>query len=139
MEGYELSSGDGYPGWMDIGLMRNIVVIDDDLLVRQALEDCMESAGYVVEGFGSAEEFLESGSTRNAACLIVDIQLPGITGLELQDKLAGADNRVPIVFVSAQGSSANREKAIRQGAAGFLSKPFRRDQLLTVIGAAVRR
>ena len=64
----------------------------------------MESAGYVVKGFGSAEEFLESGSIRDAACLIVDVQLPGITGLELQDKLAGADNRVPIVFVSAQGN-----------------------------------
>src|ERR1700677_4320670 len=100
---------------MDQGLKRNITVIDDDLLVRQALEDCMESAGYVVAGFGSAEEFLASGSIRDAACLIVDVQLPGITGLELQDKLAGADNRVPIVFVSAQGTGANREKAIRQG------------------------
>ena len=72
----------------------------------------MESAGYVVEGFGSAEEFLASGSTRDAACLIVDVQLPGINGLELQEKLAGADNPVPIVFVSAQGTGANREKAI---------------------------
>ena len=64
----------------------------------------MESAGYAVESFDSAEQFLASGSAQNAACLIVDIQLPGITGLELQDKLAGADNRAPIVFVSAQGT-----------------------------------
>ena len=91
---------------MDKGLKRNIAIIDDDVFVRQALEDCMESAGYAVEGFGSAEEFLASGSARDAACLIVDIQLPGITGLELQDKLGGADNRVPIVFVSAQGTGA---------------------------------
>lgn len=124
---------------MDNGLKRNIAVIDDDVLVRQALEDCMESAGYVVEGFGSAEEFLASGSTREAACLIVDIQLPGMNGLELQDKLAGADNRVPIVFVSAQGTGANREKAIRQGATGFLAKPFRREELLKIVGAAIRR
>jgi FixJ family two-component response regulator len=124
---------------VDKGLKRNIAVIDDDALVRQALEDCMESAGYVVEGFGSAEEFLASGSTRNAACLVVDIQLPGITGLELQDKLAGADNPVPIVFVSARRTGANREKAIRQGAAGFLGKPFRREELLNVVGAAIRR
>ena len=120
-------------------LKGNIAVIDDDVLVRQALEDCMESAGYGVEGFGSAEEFLASGSIGSAACLIVDLQLPGITGLELQDKLAGADNQVPIVFVSAQGTNANREKAIRQGAAGFLSKPFRREELLKIIGAAIRQ
>src|SRR5580698_8410723 len=122
---------------MDNGLKRNIAIIDDDVLVRQALEDCMESAGYLVRGFGSAEEFLESGSTRDAACLIVDVQLPGITGLELQDKLGGADNPVPIIFVTAQGTAANREKAIRQGAAGFLGKPFRRVDLLNIIGAAI--
>jgi FixJ family two-component response regulator len=139
MEGQEASNGDGQLGQMGKGLKRNIAVIEDDVLVRQALEDCMESAGYVVEGFGSAEEFLESGSARDAACLIVDVQLPGITGLELQHQLAGADNRVPIVFVSAQGTGANREKAIRQGAAGFLGKPFRREELLNIIGAAIRR
>jgi FixJ family two-component response regulator len=123
---------------MDKGLKRNIAIIDDDVLVRQALEDCMESAGYRVEGFGSAEEFLASGS-REAACLILDVQLPGINGLELQDKLGGADNPVPIVFVSAQGTGASRERAIRQGAAGFLGKPFRREDLLNIIGAAIRR
>jgi FixJ family two-component response regulator len=118
-------------------LKSNIVIIDDDILVRQALGDCVESAGYAVEGFGSAEEFLASGATRTAACLIVDIQLPGITGLELQDKLAKADNRLPIVFVSAQGTNANREKAMRQGASGFLSKPFRREDLLKILGEAI--
>jgi len=124
---------------VDKGLKRNIAVIDDDVLVRQALEDCMESAGYVVEGFGSAEEFLASGSSREAACLIVDVQLPGITGLELQNKLASDNNPVPIVFVTAQGTGASREKAIRRGAAGFLGKPFRREELLNIIGAAIRR
>jgi FixJ family two-component response regulator len=114
------------------------VIIDDDVLVRQALEDCMESAGYSVESFDSAEQFLASGSARSAACLIVDIQLPGITGLELQAELAGADNRVPIVFVSAQGTPANREKAMSNGAAGFLSKPFRRDDLVKLVGAAIQ-
>jgi FixJ family two-component response regulator len=119
--------------------MENIAVIDDDELVRATLADCMESAGYAVEGFGSAEAFLASGSSRKPACLIVDIQLPGISGLELQDKLAGAGNHVPIVFVSAQGTSANRERAIRQGAAGFLSKPFRREELLKQIRVAIQR
>lgn len=120
-------------------LKSNIVIIDDDLLVRQALGDCVESAGYAVEGFGSAEEFLASGARQTAACLIVDIQLPGITGLELQGKLAGADSRLPIVFVSAQETNANREKAMRQGASGFLSKPFRREDLLKILGEAIRR
>lgn len=97
----------------------------------------MESAGYTVEGFGSAEEFLASSATQSAACLIVDIQLPGITGLELQGKLAGANNRPPIVFVSAQVTNANREKAMRQGASGFLSKPFRREDLLKLLKEAI--
>ena len=99
----------------------------------------MESAGYAVESFDSAEEFLASGSARKAACLIVDIQLPGITGLELQDRLAGAGNPVPIVFVSAQGTQANREKAMSRGATGFLAKPFRRDDLVRLVEAATQR
>jgi FixJ family two-component response regulator len=117
----------------------SIAIIDDDLLVRQALGDCMESAGYAVESFGSAEEFLASGSALNAACLIVDIQLPGLTGLQLQSKLAGVDRHAPMVFVTAQGTNANRETAMRQGAAGFLSKPFRRDELVKLVGAAIQR
>jgi FixJ family two-component response regulator len=122
--------------WDGQELKSNIVIIEDDMLVRQALGDCVESAGYAVEGFGSAEEFLASGAGETAACLIVDIQLPGITGLELQSKLA-ADNRLPIVFVSAQGTNANREKAMRQGAYGFLSKPFRREDLLIILREAI--
>jgi len=124
---------------MSEGSKGNIAVIEDDVLVRQALEDCMESAGYAVEGFGSAEEFLAAASSLNAACLIVDIQLPGITGLELQDKLAAVEKCVPIVFVTAQGTNANRDKAMKHGAAGFLSKPFRREELLKIIRAAMRR
>jgi FixJ family two-component response regulator len=120
-------------------LKGSVAIVEDDLLVRQALGDCLESAGYGVQDFGSAEEFLVSGAAKTAACLIVDIQLPGITGLELQDKLNGADHRLPIIFVSAQGTSANREKAMKQGASGFLSKPFRREDLLKILGEAIER
>ena len=116
-----------------------IAIIEDDVLVRQSLGDCMESAGYAVASFDSAEEFLASGSAQKAACLIVDVQLPGITGLELQDRLVGADNRTPIVFVSAQCTQGNREKAMSRGATGFLSKPFRRDDLVRLVEAATRR
>jgi FixJ family two-component response regulator len=118
-------------------LSGNIVIIDDDVLVRQAVGDCMESAGYAVESFSSAEQFLVSAAAQKAACLILDIQLPGINGLELQDKLIGADSRVPIVFVTAQGTQANRDKAMRRGASGFLSKPFRREDLLKIVGKAI--
>ena len=97
----------------------------------------MESAGYAVESFASAEQFLVSASAQNAACLILDIQLPGINGLQVQDQLIGADNRVPIVFVTAQGTQANRDKAMRRGASGFLCKPFRREDLLKIIGGAI--
>jgi FixJ family two-component response regulator len=124
---------------MSKGFRGNVAIIDDDVLVRQALGDCVESAGYSVEGFGSAEEFLASSSAENAACLIVDVELPGITGLELQDRLAGTDNRAPIVLITAHGTDANREQAIKQGAAGFLSKPVRREELLTAIRAAIQR
>ncbi len=118
--------------------MGSIAIIDDDVLVRQSLGDCMESAGYAVESFDSAEEFLASGSAQKAACLIVDVQLPGITGLELQERLASANHRLPIVFVSAQGTQANLERAMRSGATGFLSKPFRRDDLVRLVEAATQ-
>jgi FixJ family two-component response regulator len=120
-------------------LKGSIAIIDDDALVRQSVGDCMESAGYAVESFDSAEQFLASDSARDAICLIVDIQLPGITGLELQGRLSGADNRVPIVFVSGHGTQTNRDQAMRQGAAGFLSKPFRRDDLVKLVRAAIQR
>ena len=124
---------------MNNGLKASIAIIEDDVLVRESLGDCLESAGYAVKAFDSAEQFLASGAAQDAACLIVDVQLPGITGLELQDRLAGADNRVPIVFVSAQGTQANREKAMQRGATGFLSKPFRRDDLVRLVQAATGR
>lgn len=99
----------------------------------------MESAGFDVESFDSAEQFLASGPARDVACLIVDIQMPGVTGLELQGRLGGVQSRVPIIFVTAQGSQANRDQAMRQGAAGFLPKPFRRDDLVKLVRAAIGR
>jgi len=117
----------------------HIAIIDDDALMQQSLEDCMESAGFSVFSFGSAEDFLASSSAEGAACLIVDVQLPGINGLELQGRLAGSDNRVPIVFVTAHGTNLNRERAVKHGAAGFLSKPVRREELLNAVVAAIQR
>jgi FixJ family two-component response regulator len=119
------------------GLKGHIAIIDDDALVLQSLADCMESAGFLVEGFGSAEGFLASGSLKDAICLIVDVQLPGITGLDLQGKLAVIGNCAPLVFVTANGTDANREQAIRHGAVGFLAKPVRRAELLNAVRKAI--
>jgi FixJ family two-component response regulator len=121
----------------------HIAVVDDDALVREGLCDCMESAGYSVEGFASAEEFLASNSDQDAdcliveiACLVLDIQLPGENGLELQRRLRKAASP-PIVFVTANATDANRETALKLGAKGFLSKPVRCQDLLNAVRAAI--
>ena len=120
----------------------HVVVVDDDTLVRESLCDCMESAGYSVEGFASAEEFLASNSDQDAdcliveiACLVLDIQLPGENGLELQRRL-GDGASPPIVFVTANATDANRETALKLGAKGFLSKPVRCQDLLNAVKVA---
>lgn len=114
----------------------HIVVVDDDALVRESLCDCVESAGFSVEGFASAEEFSASNSGPNTACLILDIQLPGETGLDLQRRLRHAGGP-PIVFVTANVTAANRDMAARLGAKDFLSKPVRCHDLLSAVRAAI--
>ena len=121
----------------------HIAIVDDDALVRESLSDCLESAGYSVEGSASAEEFLASNSGQNAACLvldiaclILDIQLPGASGLELQRRLGNAAGP-PVVFVTANATDANREIALKLGAKGFLAKPVRCQELQKAIRAAI--
>jgi FixJ family two-component response regulator len=121
----------------------HIAIVDDDDLVRESLSDCMESAGYSVECFASAEEFLASNSGQNAACLILDtaclildIQLPGASGLELQRRLGGTSGP-PVVFVTANAADANRELALKLGAKGFLAKPVRCQELQNAVRAAI--
>jgi FixJ family two-component response regulator len=121
----------------------HIAIVEDDALVRESLGDCLESAGYSVERFASAEEFLASNSGRNAACLVVDIaclildiKLPGASGLELQRRL-GNPARPPIVFVTAQATDANRDMALKLGAKAFLSKPVRCHELMNAVRAAI--
>ena len=121
----------------------HIAIVDDDALVRESLSDCLELAGYSVGGFASAEEFLASNSGQNAACLvldiaclILDIQLPGASGLELQRRLGDAAGP-PVVFVTANATDANREIALKFGAKGFLAKPVRCRELQNAIRAAI--
>src|ERR1700682_1144138 len=100
-----------------------ISIVDDDESVRTATEALLRSIGYVVKTFASAELFLESGALRETECLVLDVRLPGIDGLELQHRLNQASSRVPIIFVTAHDDKARREKAIDSGAVNFFRKP----------------
>ena len=105
-------------------MLSEISVIDDDASVRAATDNLLSSHGYLVRTFASAEEFLVSGLWREVACLITDIRMPGISGLELQARLAEEDCRIPIIFITAYGDKGVRTRAMRAGALVFLGKPF---------------
>lgn len=114
-----------------------IAIVDDDESVQSALQDLMEADGLSARSFGSAEEFLESGLRRKAACLIVDIRMPGMSGLELQARLNADRFNTPIIFITAHGDASVRMQAMREGAAEFLVKPFDDQVLLSRVRAAL--
>jgi FixJ family two-component response regulator len=116
---------------------RFIVIVDDDESVQSALQDLMEADGLSARCFGSAKEFLESGLQNSAACLILDIRMPGMSGLELQAKLKADRLNTPIIFITAHGDARARMQAIREGAAEFFVKPFDRQVLLNRVRAAL--
>jgi len=114
-----------------------IAIVDDDKSVRSALQDLVESEGLSTLCFGSAEQFLDSGAQRNAACLIADIRMPGMSGLELQAKLKADRCRIPIIFITAHGDAKMQTQALREGALKFLAKPFDNTVLLEALHAAI--
>jgi FixJ family two-component response regulator len=114
-----------------------IAIIDDDEAMQDSLHDLMEAAGLAARCFGSAEEFLKSDLHRNAACLIVDIRMPRMSGLELQAKLKEEECNVPIIFITAHGDARMRILAMRRGAVEFLAKPFDHQLLLKRVRAAL--
>ncbi len=116
---------------------RRIVIVDDDKSVQTALQDLIESEGLSTLCFGSAEEFLNSGEQDEAGCLIADIRMPGMSGIELQAKLKADRCRIPIVFITAHGDAKMRIQAMRDGAVEFLTKPFDNAVLLETVYAAV--
>jgi FixJ family two-component response regulator len=116
---------------------RFIAIVDDDRSVQIALQDLIESEGLSTLCFGSAEQFLKSGAQHQAACLIADIRMPGMSGLELQTKLKGERCRVPIIFITAHGDAKMRSQAMRDGAVKFLAKPFDNTVLLEAVHAAL--
>lgn len=115
-----------------------IVIVDDDDLMRGALLGLLKSVGLTAQEFASAEEFLNSGQQRQVGCLIADIRMPGISGLELQAKLNAENCRIPMIFITAHGDEKMRLQALRAGAVEFLAKPFDEDALLESIRIALQ-
>lgn len=116
-----------------------IAIVDDDEPLREALGSVMKAAGLLTDTFASAEEFLDSANQHNTACLILDVRLPGMSGIELQRRLLDAKSQVPIIFVTAHGDASLRDLVLKQGATGFLNKPVRSAALLKEIRAALGR
>jgi FixJ family two-component response regulator len=116
-----------------------IAIVEDDDPLRDALESILRAAGFSVDKFPSAEAFLESPDRQRTSCLVLDVRLPGISGIELQQRLRDANFAVPIIFVTAQGDASVRDLVMGAGAAGFLTKPVRSETLLASIRAAIGR
>jgi FixJ family two-component response regulator len=114
-----------------------IMIVDDDASIRDALTSLLRSVGWRAEGFTSAEAFLQSGQVHTTACLLLDVQLPGVSGLELQRQLRSRQARMPIIFITAHGNEAMRAEALQAGAVAFFAKPFDDTALLEAIHAAL--
>jgi len=114
-----------------------ISIVDDDDSVRQALKSLIDSVGFRSEVFGSGEEFLSSAYLLQTDCLIADVRMPGMTGLDLQARLNAAGSPIPIVFISAHDDKDARTRGLRAGAIAFLQKPFSEDSLLGAISAGL--
>src|SRR6202035_3249548 len=114
-----------------------VAIVDDDDLMRSALQGMLKSVGLPSQVFASAEEFLKSGQLQQTACLIADIRMPGMSGLELQAKLNAEHCRIPTIFITAHGDTKMRMQALRAGAVEFLAKPFDDEVLLESVRAAL--
>ncbi|QHI96706.1 response regulator [Xylophilus rhododendri] len=116
-----------------------ISIVDDDRSVRLALCTLLRSVGLQARAWASGEEFLQSGLDEDVACLIVDLRMRGMSGLELQRRLAQAGRTIPVIFISAHGDEDARQRAQAAGAIGFLGKPFDEQALLACVARALER
>jgi FixJ family two-component response regulator len=114
-----------------------ISIVDDDEGIRQALKSLIDSVGFRAEVFDSGEKFLNSPYLSQTDCLIADVRMPGMSGLELQDRLSAAGRSIPIVFISAHEDKEARARGLRAGAIDFLQKPFSEDSLLGAISVCL--
>lgn len=119
-------------------MTRNVIsVVDDDESVRKSTRLLIESFGFRAATFESAQRFLSSDKLLDSSCLVVDVQMPGMNGLQLQSELAVAGRRVPIIFITAYDDTESRRRAMQAGAVAFLPKPFTDEQLLQTIHSAL--
>jgi FixJ family two-component response regulator len=116
-----------------------ISIIDDDTLARDGIKELVESLGFNAHTFVSAEHFLESGDIAKTTCLITDIQMPGLSGLELQNRLLAQGYCTPIILITAYPSEEQKTRALDAGAIGFLSKPFDENSLIECLATAMAR
>ncbi len=114
-----------------------ISVVDDDDSVRESLRGLLRSVKFGVQAFASAEEFLSSGRVPETNCLILDVRMPGMGGLELQRRLVSSHPRMPVIFISAHGDEELRSRALRSGAVDYLLKPFSEEALLNAVQTAL--
>jgi len=119
------------------GKTKLVAIVDDDDSMRSAMQGLLESAELPAQSFASAEEFLKSGQQNQVACLIADIRMPGMSGLELQAQLNAERRRIPIIFITAHGDEKMRMQALRAGAVEFMAKPFNDEALLESVRAAL--
>ncbi len=115
-----------------------VAVVDDDESVRESLPDLIREFGFAAHAFSSAEQFLASDIVSQTKCLVLDIAMPGMSGLDLQRQLKGRETAIPVIFITAQKEETLRTRAFEQGAAGFLPKPFSDTSLLQALKAALQ-
>jgi FixJ family two-component response regulator len=120
----------------DSVLQQTVFIVDDDPAICESLSDLMESAGLAARRFASAEQFLEACTPELAGCLVLDVRLPGMTGMELQQKLVKSGLGIPIIIMTAHGDIPMVRNAMKAGAVEFLTKPFQDEELLTAIEQA---
>jgi FixJ family two-component response regulator len=114
-----------------------ITIVDDDAWARSGLADLILSLGYEVRAFESAEQFIQSGSIKDTACVITDLHMPGLSGLDLQSHLRSKGHRTPVIFVTAYPNDKHRQQALAEGAIGFLSKPYDERSLVACLTQAI--
>jgi FixJ family two-component response regulator len=116
-----------------------IAIVDDDQSVREALTSLVRSLGYVAMAFECAEDLLKSERRRNLSCMIADVQMPGMTGLELHNRLVASGELIPTILITAFPDERSRERALQAGVIGYLAKPFSEDDLLACIRSHLGR
>jgi FixJ family two-component response regulator len=116
-----------------------ISVVDDDASVRAAIDNLLSSHGYVVHTFASAEEFLQSTQLHNSSCVVADVQMPGMSGLDLLAQVHAQGHNTPFIFITAFPEDSVRDLAVKTGAIGFLAKPFAAPELIKCVETAASR